>query len=411
MFKISGVMNDLSTICFTEDMISIYSDNMRIELLNKYTHGDYQNHAKSKEGEDSIIAYLNANRLFYIVIKLNTNTFSSLSLEISDVNDSELNLFELNETTNTSINLISDSVNNDNIKQVTLNQTGKVDINIQFNGRNSEQILFVVLKKVYDSIIHKYVLNEICYYLFSDSVNSIIATETLQPGKYYIGYFNKHDDASISITLNRLITDSGSSVLLVDPGSDWYCGSEINIIERFLTNKSYNSTFITEGFTRIIYINIHYGLSDSRLDYYWYSSDEEKATVTDYGTVLARSAGIVKIMAVLKTDASKAFVKTFNIIEDDGTGYQNIESNYNVSLSDTVNGRFHLELENVLCPYPIHQYYTWNISNVSSGLIVSEEEWGDYSVSDVGTFDLVGTNYIYNTIFITIVITIHVTVT
>lgn len=42
---------------------------------------------------------------------------------------------------------------------------------------------------------------------------------------------------------------------------------------------------------------------------------------------------------------------------------------------------------------------------------MSEEEWGDYSVSDVRTFDLVGTNYIYNTIFITIVITIHVTVT
>ena len=166
-------------------------------------------------------------------------------------------------------------------------------------------------------------------------------------------------------------------------------------------------------FTRIIYLNEPLGLSGSRLDYYWYSSNESIATVTNYGTVLGRNAGMVKIMAVLKEDPSKVFVKQFTIIEDDGTGYTPVESNYTIKYSDTDNGTFHLELEDVLCPYPWYQYYTWStyVPCQFEEPSVTNDIWGNYTVSGPGTFDLTGQFYIYNTVYITVVVIIHVIIT
>jgi len=64
---------------------------------------------------------------------------------------------------------------------------------------------------------------------------------------------------------------------------------------------------IEEGFTRIAYIPVGNNvLSTSRLDYYWYSINETVATVSDYGTITALSAGTTRIRAVLKNNLSYA---------------------------------------------------------------------------------------------------------
>lgn len=186
------------------------------------------------------------------------------------------------------------------------------------------------------------------------------------------------------------------------------CGSEINILESNITNKSYYRTSITVGFTRLIYIDSNSDYPLSRLYYSWYSSDESIATVTQYGIVLGRSSGTVKILAVLKSDPSIIFEKDFTIHTDNGVGSIVVNNNISIKYSSTNNGSFHLELENVNIPYPMYTYYSWATTNESSGLMVENDSWGNYTVNTYGSFTLTASDYIYNS-RITIVINVVIT--
>ena len=99
---------------------------------------------------------------------------------------------------------------------------------------------------------------------------------------------------------------------MIVPVIGWQCGIQIEILEKNNLNKTYNSNIITEGFTRIIYFENGKVLSTSRLSYEWYSSNEGVATVTNYGTVLAKNVNsrqTVLIYAVYKNDPLIIFVQ------------------------------------------------------------------------------------------------------
>jgi hypothetical protein len=225
-----------------------------------------------------------------------------------------------------------------------------------------------------------------------DGGNNPIQTLRLNEGTYYIGYFNKTDTSSIEVSLNRLVTQYGDQVLVTDPDYMTPCGSQINIIEMNNPNKSYRQSFITKDFTRLIYPDYNFGISASRLDYHWYSSDENIAIVTDYGTVLGKNVGTVKIMAVLKTDPSKVFVKEFTIINDTGIEQLVVNSTFTVKYSETNNGEFKLYLEKVNCPYPWFQDYNWSffIPDQTNNIGVNIDQWGYITVSGTGFFTFTG---------------------
>lgn len=414
-FKLTGTNIDGTTFTYPANAIKIYNDTPKnsSNLLEKYSLTGYTNHAQNKNCEDSFIVCLPRNGYFYLDVNVPSTNLASLTIEVLPLYNEEIDLFDLSESSNTYLPIMSSSIKGDYFEALELNQTGKFVINATYEGSQTDDILFVLAEKAYNASTNSYYINPISVYLMDNYYNSYSITRALTEGTYYIGYFNKDDTSNFSVSLTRLVTQSGANALLVDHGSDWDCGSQINIIEMYSSNKSYNSTNITEGFTRIIYMNEPLGLSGSRLDYYWYSSNESIATVTNYGTVLGRNAGTVKIMAVLKEDPSKVFVKQFTIIEDDGTGYTPVESNYTIKYSDTDNGTFHLELEDVLCPYPWYQYYTWStyVPCQFEEPSVTNDIWGNYTVSGPGTFDLTGQFYIYNTVYITVVVIIHVIIT
>lgn len=414
-FKLTGTNIDGTTFTYPDNAIKIYNETPKTStnLLEKYSLTGYANHAQNKYNEDSFIVCLPRNGYFYLDINVPSTNLASLTIEVLPLYNEEIDLFELSESNNSYLPIMSSSIKGDYFEALELNQTGKFVINATYDGSQTDDILFVLAERAYNTSTNSYYINPISVYLMDAYYNSYSITRTLTEGTYYIGYFNKDDTSNFSVSLTRLVTQSGASALLVDPGSDWDCGSQINIIEMYSSNKSYNSTNITEGFTRIIYMNEPLGLSGSRLDYYWYSSNEFIATVTNYGTVLGRNAGTVKIMAISKEDPSKVFVKQFTIIEDDGTGYTPVESNYIIKYSDTDNGTFHLELEDVLCPYPWYQYYSWStyVPCQYEEPLVTNDIWGNYTVSGPGTFDLIGQFYIYNTVNITVVVIIHFIVT
>ncbi len=106
-------------------------------------------------------------------------------------------------------------------------------------------------------------------------------------------------------------------------------------------------------------------------------------------------------MAVLKEDPSKVFIKEFNIIEDTGTSRVIINSEYKVKYNTLVNNTFHLQIEKVLCPYPLVNSYTWNYyyDCHNSSINASMNKYGDITVNKKGCFILEGeyktnTNYI-----------------
>ena len=136
-------------------------------------------------------------------------------------------------------------------------------------------------------------------------------------------------------------------------------GSQINIFEKNNENKSYGETFITKGFTRLIFIDSSFGYSNSRLDYEWYSSDENVLMVTQFGTVLGKGLGTAKIVEINKENPSIMFIKEFNVIDNLDNAEILITINQTYSLSSIDNCTINLNAQN--SPYPMIQYYNFEI--------------------------------------------------
>ena len=393
-FTVEGTKTDGTTVSLPANALKIYNDSGKLNPMDKFTVTGVSNAAQNKLGENSIITYLPRNGYFYLDIDVSSTDLKSLTINISKVESQEIDLFDLNEDENSTISVLNNSSKGDYIKTLNIEQTGKFTISYNYNGGLTDSFLFILAKQNYNSSTNQYSLTTLVVQLMDGTNDSFTYTGNLEEGKYYIGYLNKNDNSSVVSNFVRYVTLSGEEVLVTDPDQGTLCGSQINIIERNHSNKSYRQSFITVGFTRLIYPNYNYGISPSRLDYDWYSSNTSIATVTNYGTVLGKSAGTVKIMAVLKSDPSKVFVKEFTIINDIGSGIVEIHSTYTVKYSrDVVNGKFHFDIEKINCPYPWLQDYTWSLNNNchSNSIGASMDNWGDITINGTGCFTLTGT--------------------
>ena len=393
-FAFVGEKEDGSLIVYPSNAIKIYNDSNKTQLLQKFDLGGYDNSASLKQNEDNMYVYLPRSGYFYLDVNFNVTGLKSLKLVITEATPDNLNLFDLSENTNETISVINENKKGDYFKALHLKQTGKFTVNFNYSGIQSNNILVVLTKQNYNETTREYSLDTKVIAFLNKDNPTYTYSASLEDGMYYIGYFNKADTSTVTATFERLVTQSGSEVLVTDPDQGTLCGSQINIIEMNHFNKSYRQTFITVGFTRLIYPNYNYGISPSRLDYDWYSSNTSIATVTNYGTVLGKSAGTVKIMAVLKSDPSKVFVKEFTIINDIGSGIVEIHSTYTVKYSrDVVNGKFHFDMEKINCPYPWLQDYTWSLNNNCHGNSIgaSMDNWGDITINGTGCFTLTGT--------------------
>lgn len=393
-FTVEGTKTDGTTVSLPANALKIYNDSGKLTPMDKFTVTGVSNAAQNKLGENSIITYLPRNGYFYLDIDVSSTDLKSLTINISKVESQEIDLFDLNEDENSTISVLNNSSKGDYIKTLNIEQAGKFTISYNYNGGLTDSFLFILAKQNYNSSTNQYSLTTLVVQLMDGTNDSFTYTGNLEAGKYYIGYLNKNDNSSVVSNFVRYVTLSGEEVLVTDPDQGTLCGSQINIIERNHSNKSYRQTFITVGFTRLIYPNYNYGISPSRLDYDWYSSNTSIATVTNYGTVLGKSAGTVKIMAVLKSDPSKVFVKEFTIINDIGSGIVEIHSTYTVKYSrDVVNGKFHFDMEKINCPYPWLQDYTWSLNNNCHGNSIgaSMDNWGDITINGTGCFTLTGT--------------------
>lgn len=391
-FTIEGTKVDGTTVSLPANALKIYSDSGKLTPMDKFTVTGVLNAAQNKSGENSIITYLPRNGYFYLDIDVASTNLKSLKIIVSPVESQDINLFELNEDINSTVSVLNNTDKGDYIEELNIEQSGKFTVSYNYSGGLTSNFVFLLVKQNYNSSTGQYSLTTKIVQLMNGTNDSFTYTGNLEAGKYYIGYLNKNDVASVITTFERHVTLSGGEVLIPDPDQPTLCGSQISIIEMNSSNKSYRGTFITKNFTRIIYPNYNYGISPSRLDYYWYSSNESVAEVTEFGTVLGKNVGTVKIMAVLKSDPSKVFVKEFTVINDTGTEQLVVHSTIEIKLSEIQNGEFQLPLEEATCPFPRFQDYNWTLDKTcdDSTYSTSYDQWGVFTANGTGCFTLIG---------------------
>ena len=378
--------------------IKVYKDQSRTELLDRFETDMISYSASSNTNENEIYVYLPCNGIYYIDILLNNVNYSSVTMEIEEV---ELNEPNYSSTLSSpAFNVVFENINKYSyFEKIIVDAPSKIQIDVIARGTLNDYVPILLFKEEVD---YDTPVNNREYYLdtvFIGEVNPIeyipCYTFILEPGTYYIGYIDNTDKVFMNIALTRLVeySDNMDSILVADP---YYTGYDLGT--EVLFNKGACNTYtITEGFTRNIYLMVEDRLRDpmSRLEYEWYSSNESVATVSSYGTVLARQVEInttVTIFAVLKEDPSIVYFKEFTILNDEEEELIEIELDMSYSYSEQ-NGTYQLELNNTNCPYPMIQYYDFEVYEwVQEGEFdVSLNYWGQVTATGPGACVIIGT--------------------
>ena len=303
-------------------------------------------------------------------------------------NDSYINIntFDYEDYENISLDIFDETISSDSFKILKIDCAMRFDVELIVKSN----ISFIIFKqnKTNNSID----LQEI--YNISFNSNSDFQID-LEKGDYYIGYFGLSNNDYVTIALTRNITLHGEQYLITDPDKFTNVGSQINIIEKNLSleQKSYRGNTITEGFTRLIYLST----GESRQLYNWHSSNDDIASVTNFGTILAKSVDMnktVKIMAINKNNPSIIFIKEFYVNNDNNTYISN-PINIDMQISIIAGQAVSINLNNEVVPINILQYYSWETNNTSFATI---DYWGiiyTYEIAKNNEVIIVGT-YKYN---------------
>lgn len=398
-FYLNGAGVDGASIMYEAGSITIYNESDRLEtqVLNKYPNSNTL--ASSGDGQNIMYVYLPRNGYFYINILMPSNNYEFLKCTISSVESEVIDLFNLSESTNDEVPILdSETTKGDYIKKIYLEQAGKFTVDYSYSGLQSNEILFVLSKLNYNSSSNTYSIETLISQLMDGTNDTFTSTLNLTDGIYFVGYFNKDDDAAFDVRFNRLVTQYDSTLLYTDPDAYTDCGSMINVYEQDIVsyNRSYRSTTIVKGFTRVIYFKANQVTQASRQDYYWYSNDESVATISIHGTVLGVGIGTVKIMAVNIDNPSIVFVKEFTVINDSNVNDDEIV--YEISDTHNINdGTYKLGLNVQNSPFPMTQYYTWEVVSKSSSITsVTIDAWGNVTIDGTGWIIIKGSDYVYN---------------
>lgn len=171
--------------------------------------------------------------------------------------------------------------------------------------------------------------------------------------------------------------------IILDPSNKASVGTEVT-----MNNGDYNNNIITIGYTRNSYLDNN-APSSSRLDYYWSSSNTNIAKVSSYGTITAKSVGIVVITAIYKANNNYIGHITVNVIADTSTTIKRLNLTTDMRVQPNAAGTevtknggtiggliIHSGYTRFICflgetPNVLIQDYLWSSSN-SSILIVDE---------------------------------------
>lgn len=398
LYKFS--FNISPNIVLQDDALKIYSDSNRTVLLPRFDEDGAL--AATTENERELYVYLPKNGPFYVDIDCGNNNYnySELSIEITKVESNELDYN--NSLINTRFDEIFPEINNNiYFERVSITHRSKIQIDVQTFGSVVQDIPVYTYVRKFNDVDDQYYLESV---LDSIPVNSITIFDSnpvfslvLDKGIYYVGYKNNINNIGIQIAFRRYVqmTQNQDTTLVSDPALNqgFTLGSEVNLLGGQLQGNT-----ITEGFTRCIYLMVENRFLEpmSRLSYDWYSSNNNVAIVTNYGTVLGLSVENnenVRIFAVLKDDPSIVYYTDFIILNDIRPSDIVVRTTVTYSRGS---GIYQLPIESNNSPYPYIQYYDWRIYvDDEYDITVEIDNWGHITASGNGSTRIVG-QYILN---------------
>ena len=409
LYKFS--LKALNNTSYPEGAIKIYKDQNRKEILDRYLTAQINKQAISERNENEIYVYISYNECFYIDITLSNRSYTSITLSIEEPEICEFDYQD--RLTSISFDSLFDNKScSAYFEEVTISHPSKIELDIMTSGTINKNIPIYIFEKHRDpgyepGINHYYIILKYTDDIISTN-RSPVFTIVLEAGTYYIGYANNTDNIEINFALRRKVNTNLNidGTLVTDPARDqgFPLGSEVIFNEGILSGNT-----ITEGFTRNLYLMVEDRLREpmSRLEYYWYSTNENIAKVTKYGTVLALNVDVdtsVTIYAINIKDPSIIYKKNLTILKETKTKQITIKSNMSYSYSKE-NGMYTLELDFTNSPYPYIGYYVWDIE-CFDGININMEHHGLIESTGPGEAILTA-NYILNRrIFLEINLTI-----
>ena len=102
------------------------------------------------------------------------------------------------------------------------------------------------------------------------------------------------------------------------------------------------------------------------------------ATISEYGTLLAKSPGTVEVMAVYKSNPSITYVKEFTVLADNRINDLIIYDTDSVTYSSP-SQLYQIELDDYNSYFPQISLYNWNILSSTNNYTISE--WGTFYLS------------------------------
>ena len=210
-YKITlNATNSSGTIEYPERCIKVYADVTKQQMLSRLETIFYTLNAETQGDSNNLIVFLEYEESYYINIDLPSDTYSSMNINIERLS----NTYDIIESNTSEEHVILDentTAYGDFIQRIEIFEAGTYTISFVHNGPQSEENLmgqvdplylyYAFYKEVYSPAEQFGDLEMIFPHIASSMGGTISFTFNLQPGVYYIGYYNKLNNAPMSISI------------------------------------------------------------------------------------------------------------------------------------------------------------------------------------------------------------------
>ena len=342
-FQFNIIYNNIQSNTPSQGIIKILDENKNV--INKLSIDNFSTPARNGIYSNNVIAQLEIGKKYFIDVRY-THVCDNLYVSVNKI-ENEISMPVSDEITLSNIY----SGKSDFLYEITDFKTGRYKYQVNFSDLKAVTDVIFIFASIYKGELT---------ILESKNIN-INDTEFIfeRPlvreygHRYYIGFVSNRYDTKFDLSISRIIKSTFN--LVTDLNQNVNVGTEVT-----MNRGDYQGTTITEGYTRLMYIKN--GIpSNSRLDYYWYSLDETKARVSNYGTVTALETDEivqVKIMAVYRYEITKVSIFELTILPDESTETKIVSLTTDKRVSGTPYGTEVSENNGEIGDVLIHKGYT-----------------------------------------------------
>ena len=199
------------TMEYPEGCIEVYEDATYQQLLTRLETMFYTLDAQTQGDSNNLIVFLEYGQTYYINIDLPNYTYTSMNINIEKL----VNTYDIVTNNNAEEHVIlneNTTAYGDFIQRIEILQSGSYTITFTHEGPQSEENLsgqedplylyYVFFKEVSSPAEQFEDLEMIFPHAASSMGGTISFTFNLQPGVYYIGYYNKLNNEPMTISIS-----------------------------------------------------------------------------------------------------------------------------------------------------------------------------------------------------------------